>query len=258
MDWGALITSTLKLYQQAARESWEKGARSWWVGLLPLLYGPIFVISSLLAARLFGPLGGFISGFILAMCVSSYLYFIAGVVSGRRMSLREFGDSWRPYLSSAISILFLFFVVQYLLDLLTPPGDATAMMLASLIELILLVILNPIPEIIYQGRSEGLAMVQESIDFLKGNGVEWFLPFVILAFLSVFLLPLPVLAGPLQFGRLTFPTSAGGLPLGSLYGLLWSILSAFLLFALMVFRGFLFRALSGSTRRQRLFRARWS
>jgi hypothetical protein len=257
MNWGALISSTLRLYQRAAQEAWEKGRRSWWISFLPFLYGPIFLLSTVFTARL-GILGGLINGLILAVCVSSYLYFIAGVVNGSRMSLRELGESWQPHFNSVINILFLLFILQYALALLTPPGDATAMLLSSLIELILLIILNPIPEIIYQGRTEGFSMLQESVDFLRSNGVEWFLPFILLAVLSMVVLPLPILIGPLQFGRLTFPTSLSDVSFDSLLGLLWPLLSAVLLFALMVFRGFLFRALSGSTRRQRLFRARVS
>ena len=257
MDWGALITSTLRLYQQAATETWEKGLRSWWVALLPFLYGPLFLLISGFAAQL-GMLGGFIIGLTIAMCASSYLYFIAGVVNGNRMHLRELGESWRPYFGSVINILFLLFIVQYALALLTPPGDQTALLLSSLIELILLIILNPIPEIIYQGRSEGFSMVQESIDFLRTSGVEWFFPLLMLAVLSAFFLPIPILAGPLQFGRLTFPTTLGGAFAGSLVSLFGPIVSAFILFALMVFRGLLFRSLSGATRRQRLFRSRSS
>lgn len=257
MDWRTLVSSTLALYQQVAKEAWEKGSRSWWVGLLPFLYGPIFFLSSMFLAPL-GMIGGFILGFILAMCVSSYLYFIAEVVNGSRVSLTELRESWRPHLSSVINILFFFFILQSLLALLTPPGDETALMLASLIELILLIILNPLPEIIYQGRSEGFSMLQESVDFLWGCSVEWFLPFIVLAIFSALFFPIALLEGPLQFGRLTLPATIGGAPQGSMFSFLWTLLSGFILFALMVFRGLLFRALSGTTRRQRIFRARQS
>jgi hypothetical protein len=255
MDWRALISSTLRLYQHVAKETWEKSSRSWWVGLLPLVYGPVFVFCSIFVAQL-NMLGGLLLGLVLAMCVSSYLYFIEGVVNGSRMRLVELGESWRPHLSSVINILFLLFIVQYILVRLTPPGDETAMLLASLIELILLVILNPIPEIIYQGRNEGFGMLQESVDFLRSSGIEWFFPFVALALFSSLFFPMALLEGPLQFGRLTFPTSIAGASQGSLLGLFWALLSGFILFVLMVFRGLLFRALSGTTRRQRIFHAR--
>jgi hypothetical protein len=128
---------------------------------------------------------------------------------------------------------------------------------AFVVTLILLVILNPIPEVIYLGRSDGLGMFQESLDFLRENWLEWFLPLLLLTILSLGF-PLPFMS-PLQVGQLGFPfMSAAGLLTGSIESLFWNVLGMLLLFALMVFRGLLFRALFGSSRRQRIFRSRFS
>ncbi len=257
MDWGALVAATLRLYQQAGKETWQKVQRSWWVGLLPLLYAPLFLLTAGFVAPL-GMIGGFILGLVLALCTSSYLYFLAGVVNGNRVRPQDLLESWRPYFFSVITILFFLTIVQYALALLLTP-TAGAQALIALINLILLIILNPIPEIIYQGRSEGLNMLQESIEFLRDSGVEWFLPFVALAVFSFFFFPLPILMMPLQIGRLAFPAlGVGGAFWASPGSLVSAVISAFLLFVLMVFRGFLFRALASGTRRQRVFRSRFS
>jgi len=258
MDWGTLITATLHLYQQAAKEAWEKGSRAWPVGLLPFVYGPVFFLTAIFVAPL-GLIGGFILGLVLALCVSSYLYFIAGVVNGNHMGLQDLAESWRPCFWSVITILFFLSIVRYALELLVPLGAAGGYELRTVINLALMILLNPIPEVIYQGRSSGLNILQESFDFLRSSGVEWFLPFVALAVFAIFFFPLPILMMPLQIGRLTFPTlGGGGLFPGSPISLLWAVLSAFILFALMVFRGLLFRALASSTRRQRVYRSRFS
>lgn len=256
MDWGALVPATLRLYQQAVQETWQKIQRYWWLGLLPLGYALVFF----LIAGFTGPLGlvgSLILGLVLALCTSSYLSFLAGVVNGNRIGLQDLVDSWRPYFGSVITILFFLSIVQYTLVLLLPPAPGTEVV-RVLVNLVLLVILNPVPEIIYQGRSEGLNILQESVEFLRESGVEWFLPLVVLVLLS-FVFPAPILMMPLEIGRLTFPTFGGeGLLLGSGAGLVWAVVSAFLLFVLMVFRGLLFRALAGGTRRQRIYRSRFS
>jgi hypothetical protein len=257
MDWGALVTATLRLYQQAARETWQKVQRGWWVGLLPLLYALLFFFSAILAAPL-GIIGGFILGLVLALCTSSYLYFLAHVVSSNRVHPRALWESWHPYLGSVITIMFFLFIVRQVLSLLMPPVPS-GQALFMLINLILLIILNPIPEIIYQGRSEGLAMLQESVEFLRESGVEWFLPLVALAAFSFVFFPLPIFVTPLQIGNLSFPAlGIGGTFWASPTSLIWAVVSAFLLFVLMVFRGVLFRALASGTRRQRVFRSRFS
>jgi hypothetical protein len=255
MDWRALITTTIQLYQQTVNETWKRLQQHWWVAFLPFVYGVVFLVASIIAAPL-GILGGFLLGFVLALCTSSYLYYIAGVVDGNRMTLADLGESWRPYLSPVMTILFFFFVVQYTLAMLLPPTSG-GVLVHLLINLVLLIALNPIPEIIYQGRSDGFDMLQESVDFLRESGIEWFTPLLLLALVSYFV-PLPLLSLVFQSGTLMFPSFGGGALFGSLTGLLWAAISALLFYVLMVFRGLLFRALSGSTRRQRLFRARFS
>jgi hypothetical protein len=255
MNWSVLIVATLRLYQQAAKETWQKVPRNWWVGLLPLLYGPLFFLVAVLVAPL-GMASGFILGFIIAVCVSSYLYFIAGVVAGEYMSFQEVIESWRPFFGPVTTILFFLFLVGITLSMLPPVAGGEILFPA--IYLILLIILNPIPEIIYQGRSGGFDMLQESVEFLRENGIEWFVPLaglVLFVWLFSPLSGLTTLFALLQLGTLGFSTS---FLWGSLTGLVWSALSAFLLFVLMVFRGLLFRALSGSTRRQRIYRSRFS
>lgn len=256
MDWGALVAATLRLYQQAAQETGQKVLRYWWVGFLPLLYALIFFLVAGFTAS-FGLIGGLIAGLVLALCASSYLSFLAGIVNGSRVSPQDLLESWRPYFSSVLTILFFLTLIEYTLALLLPPAPGTGA-IRLVVNLVLLVILNPVPEIIYQGRSEGLNVLQESVEFLRESGVEWFLPIVALALLSL-VFSLPILMMPLEIGRFTFPTFGGqALLLGSVGGLVWAAGSVFLLFVLMVFRGLLFRALAAGTRRQRIYRSRFS
>ena len=255
MDWRTLLTTTVQLYQQTVSETWKRFQQHWWIAFLPFVYGVVFLVAGMIAAPL-GILGGFLLGFMLALCTSSYLYYIAGVVNGNHMTLADLSESWRPYLSPVMTILFFFFVVQYTLAMLLPPTSGGIVM-HLLINLALLIALNPIPEIIYQGRSDGFDMLQESVDFLRESGIEWFAPLLLLALVSYFV-PLPLLSLVFQSGTLMFPSFASGALFGSLTGILWAALSALLFYGLMVFRGLLFRALSGSSRRQRLYRARYS
>jgi len=252
MDLRAVLTTTIQLYQQTVNETWKKLQPNWWVAFLPFVYGVVFIVAGIIAAPL-GILGGFLLGFVLALCTSSYLYFIAGVVDGNRMTPADLSESWRSYLNPVMTILFFFFVVQYTLAVLLPKTSG-GVLVNLLINLALLIALNPIPEIIYQGRSDGFDMLQESVDFIRENSVEWFTPLLVLVLVS-FLVPLPFASLVLQSGTLMFPSFT---LFGSLTGFLWAALSALLFYVLMVFRGLLFRALSGSTRRQRLYRARFS
>src|SRR5690242_15045911 len=115
MNWGGLLSATIQMYRQAAVETWRRLQRNWWVGFLPFLYGVILYCAAMSVFPL-GMVGGFIFGFLSAMCASSYLYFIAGIVNGQRMLLSDLAESWRPYLSPVITVLFFFFLVQLTLS----------------------------------------------------------------------------------------------------------------------------------------------
>ena len=76
-----------------------------------------------------------------------------------------------------------------------------------------------------------------------------------IALASSLFFPLDILVMPMQFGRSVL------LPFGlgfwnSAAEMIWAAGSAFFLYVIMVFRGLLFRALAGGTRRQRIFRSR--
>jgi len=107
--------------------------------------------------------------------------------------------------------------------------------------LVLLVALNTTPEVVYQkGTRGGLETIQRSFLFLQENWVEWFIPngLVLGAVFAIFStgMLVGVFRGPLAIAA--------------------PLVGGVLLHVYMVFRGFLFEALDGSTHRQRMFRYR--
>jgi hypothetical protein len=103
-----------------------------------------------------------------------------------------------------------------------------------------LIVLNAAPEVIYLKRSSGgIETIQRSFSFLQENWIEWFLPNVlILGFVWL------VINGTIPVGALPLPV------------ITVPVLGGALLHVVMVYRGFLFQTLDGSTHRQRMFRFR--
>jgi hypothetical protein len=79
-----------------------------------------------------------------------------------------------------------------------------------------------------------MALVTESYEFIRDNGLEWFPPNLLLGACLWILLAIPAGAWPMFLAKM-------------------AILALFLYFAMIV-RGFLFEELAGSTRRSRVFR----
>jgi hypothetical protein len=132
----------------------------------------------------------------------------------------------------------------------------------SLLNLFVVVAFNPLAEVAYLRRRDSMSHLSESLEFMKENVFEWLLPLVlpflplILADPEGFLVRLGS-ASPLHLADLFsdfFLTL--GRPLSAGPSLLLSIAVMLATFYYMIFRGVLYRSLSASSRRKRIYSER--
>src|SRR5262245_41812354 len=212
-------------------------------GNLGIIFAPIaygFLLST--AASLFAPLGfigGLIRGIVWAACASSGLYLIENVVRMNKATLQDFTRGFSIYLWDILTIGFIFWIPMTLLGQVafaTPNGP----LLYLGVLILLYVIFNAVPELIYQGRVSGLALLSASYQFIVENWIEWLLPNLLVGIAGYLLRSLVYqLVAPLPFFLQYFLVEAA-------FGL-------FLTF-LMIFRGLLFGELNGTTPRSRVYR----
>jgi hypothetical protein len=259
-DAALLVRATLALYRNAALDATRALARNVWIIALLPLYSLVLTLVQGLAAPL-GMAGGFLVFLAMAACVSSFLSLLSEAVSHERIRLAELGPTFGRYLWSITGVLFLFWIIELLLTLITQQNPSLVW-LAITVNLGLFLVCNPLPELVYQSGRDGLALVDEAVQFMRENAVEWLLPVAVLF--------APLFALGLREGLLAMAhvgaTSALGLvdltlrawlpPLGEAGRILTLIAASLLLCWVMLFRGFLFRSLARSGRRQRIFEAR--
>jgi len=234
------VKATLWIYRVALKRSVELLAANWGIIFAPLAYSLILSAAAALIAPL-GFIGGFIMTAVTAACGSSGLFLIENVVRMGKFGLNDFFKGFSVYLWEILGIAFILWIPMSLLrQVAYSTEDGPLIVLA--VQLLLYVILNPVPELIYQNRASGLALLSASYEFIVENWIEWFLPNVSITAVAYFLLGwLDVPAAYLSsFFRFFF--------LFSIFGLLLTFL--------MVFRGLLFSDLAGSTRRSRAYRYR--
>jgi hypothetical protein len=109
-----------------------------------------------------------------------------------------------------------------------------------LLRLGLFVLLNAVPELIYQSPTSGLELIGASYTFIVENWLEWLIPNFLCVAAGYVLLDL--------IGSLL-----GGLPVYAELFLHTFFLGLMLVY-FMTFRGFLFSELYGTTRRSRMYR----
>jgi hypothetical protein len=108
--------------------------------------------------------------------------------------------------------------------------------IALCLNILILVLFNAVPELIYLGHHSLLSLLSESYRFVAENWIEWFPPNI--AFIVVLA------------AMWSLPAS------GTVAALAQMAVTALFVYFAMVMRGLLFIELSGSTRRARAFRHR--
>ena len=232
------MQATLWIYLTALQRSWQCVRKNWVVSFAPLAYGFIMLLAGLLAAPL-GILGGFLLALASQACVSSGLHLIKNMITSGKADINDFLSGFTVYLWDLLTVAFIIWIPLRLIAMVlgsVPNGDLVYFM----IQAALYILLNPVPEFIYQTRTSGLELLSASYNFIVENWLEWLLPNIVMTIVGFFLLQL------LYAAVLVLP-----------YFVQWFVIAlGFGLFLtyFMTFRGFLFAELHGTTRRSRAYR----
>jgi hypothetical protein len=250
----------LSLYRQVTVLAARRAVAGWPAALSLVGYAAILVPTSMVAVQL-GMLGGFLLGFVLAACWSSYLELISQVVAAGklRLSWAEVKRTFAARLWDVISVMFAFWIISFLTRPLTSGPNGAA--LSAILGLGMAFFFNVVPELLYQGQSRSFGLLLQSGRFMVAHPVVWLLPNVVFAAIALAasgqLRAVHHLAEALiAFGN-TFSSPAG--VAGIFIGLpLWALpIALFGLHFVMVFRGILFHEIStgGANPRLRAFQA---
>ena len=224
-----------RIYGTAFVDALVAIARNAWTLVLPiaLLYAFGFL------GGLVAPMG-FAGGILLSLAQSAaasvYTYFVAQVVAKNKVGLGDLRTSIGAYFWTWINVFFGVWIISLLLGPMTVTADGQR--LRTALFWLGLVAFNAAPEVIYiKGTSGFVETAQRSFTFLQECWIEWFVPNAL------------ILGGGFLLLNGTVPLSALPAP-----ALTIPVLLGALLHVVMVFRGFLFQSLEGSTHRQRMFK----
>ena len=262
------IWATIQLYRQAAQATLISFARSWILTFVVIIFTVLMIIVASLVAPL-GMVGGLLLGAANAFVIGATLNLTEQAVLGSR-SIRwsDIPQSAGQYFWDVISVGFLVWFPLLILQMALQVNPYQSV-LTTAVFLLVFLLLNPVPEVIYQVRhGSAIDVIRESYEFVLENWIEWFLPLaVVLAPFGVsFFLKISSEAGrrggldffqllTLPFNLLTNWLGYFGVS-GSVSSVLVLLFTPVISVLILIFRGHLFAALHGTRRRQRLFRAR--
>lgn len=244
-----LLTATVRIYVDAAREAGKALPRSAWAFVTLLLCFPLLTLTSLLVAPL-GILGGLVITLLNAACAGTYLAMLHDALTVRRsLGVSALRTNLGAYTWDIVNVLFPLWIVDLVLGLLGVPWVVTLVFAIAVF-----LFLNPVPEMIGRSRSGGLDLLRDAGKFMMDRGPEWLAPQ--LAALALLWLAFPAQALPVlslfgaRFGFTntgSLATSVGSGPGGWAIGL--GLVA--LVHLVMLFRGALYVRLNSGGRRAR-------
>jgi hypothetical protein len=233
-----ILQVTLWLYATALSKSWDCLRKNWVVSFAPVIYGIILTVTGIVVGPL-GMIGGLVYSLVSSACASSGLYLVKNLVESGKTDSNDFLNGFMAYLGELLTFFFILWLPMWAAanGLAGVPNGA---LIYLLLRLGLFLLLNAVPEMIYQGRVSGLELIGASYNFIVENWIEWLVPNLILfaagyLFLDFF--------DSLLFGLPTFVRLFAS-----------AFMIGLLLAYFMTFRGFLFSQLHGTTRRTRIYR----
>lgn len=230
MEW---LATTFALYRTALTRAVPVALANWPVAASLFAYLAITTVTAIVASRL-GIVGGFIVSLVWSACMGSFLHLVEMMVRTSRVSFDDFRRSFGAYLWDVVGVSFFLWIFWMIVTPLVAGSQHGVAIVLSL-NLLIFVLFNAVPELIYFGHHSSLELFGESYRFVSENWIEWFPPNLI-------------------FGAALW--FAFNVPLTGWGNLLVLAGSGFFLYFVMVFRGFLFQELAGSSRRSRAFRYR--
>ncbi len=210
----------------------------------------MIVINVLFSIPILGFFSGIISFIATSAMISNFLYLLNQIIRYGRITFQDFKDGFTVYLWKVYGVLFIGWAASFLYGRIIEPvifsmNLSLAGTLSFIIGLLVLILMNALPESIYQKHYSAWETVTYAFNFVKENWIEWFVPNVIM--LGVFYL----VTGNVI--RDVLAISSGYFYSFSIKGIILYIIGQLLFTFIMIYRGILFDTLSTSTRRKRAY-----
>ena len=238
----------LLVNKEALKKAWDSFAKNWPIALTAIAYSLINVLAYSLVSIIFrGPLyilAGFVNGFITASLISNYLYLLFNVINYNRITFQDFKYGFKAFLRPVYSVLVFIWIISYFLSVFGIVSPRGSFSINLLVGLFILISLNALPETIYQKQYIGMDSIVYSLEFARDNIVNWYIPNIAFGLLIY-----------LVSGNIITDIFMTNININLIYSDLAlaarDIMGQLIFSFMMIYRGYLYRTLSTSTKRKR-------
>ena len=240
------LTDIIETNKTILSKSVKLALRNWPIVFTGIVYTVILLLLWKIAF-MFWILAGILVAIVQSALISNYLYLIENIILYDRITLDDFKKGFMVYIWKIYGVLLVLWFVNYGAGLFLGFIFNIRLGFISLWSLVILagfLLLNSIPEVLYQKHYNVGESFGYSFDFIKENWLDWFVPnglFWIILYLTV--------------GSVLPSSLVGGINMLSLSlkGVIVYFIGQWIFSFMMIYRGLLFQVLSSTTRRKRVF-----
>lgn len=245
----SVFEDIILVQKNTMKKSIKSFKTSWPIIFTAIVYMLINILAvnliSILLRGVLSVVAGLIFAILSSSLISNYLYLLNNAITYNRITFQNFKEGFAQYLWKVYGIFFIAWIARYALSIVTDLVGVAGITLSNLLSLLVLVLLNPLPETIYQKYYSSAESIKYSFDFIKENWLNWFVPNIIL-FAIIY-----VITGRLVLNMFTtylaFDFSL------DILSIVRYLVGQSLFSFTMIYRGHLFNLLSTSTRRKRMY-----
>lgn len=244
-----IIKDLLIVNRQTLKKSVKSLIGNWPIIFIGIVYTTINIAMISFVVTVFRGILSIFAGIFIAIVsaslISNYFYLLFNIINYNKITFQDFKDGFKYYLRKIYMIFFFAWIGSFILDAIRGLMGFDPYLLNIIITLSILVLLNALPETLYLKVLEPIDSIMYSIDFIKENWFNWLLPNAIL-YAVLYLVT----------GRIVTNIFATHVNLGfGLDGMAWIryLIGQGLFSFIMIYRGHLYKLLSTSTRRKRMF-----
>lgn len=230
------LLATLWIYRRCAQRTGTLLAHNLQLAGAVVAYALALALARVIAAPL-GMIGGLLVTLAACACASSFLFVVGQVQRIGHANLYDFQRGFTAYLGEVVNLGFVLWIATTAVRFLAAAQPNPVLVWLGF-ELVVFVLANAVPEMIYQSPHTGLHLLAEGYHFIAANWIEWFPPTIAATALAYAIvavvdrLPLPpALLAPLRL-----------------------VAIGMVVYGLMLFRGLLFTELAATGSRGRVFR----
>lgn len=244
-----ILKDFLLINKQTLKKAISTLKKNWVIIFSGIVYmvlnAAMIIIVNTLFRGVLGILAGLVIALVSASLISNFLYLLYNAINYDRINFQDFKDGFTYFLRKIYVVFFYGWIGSILISMLTNVLGNNAYILNLIVSISIFILLNPLPETIYLKVLNPMDSIMYSVEFMKENWFNWLLPNIVM-FLGLYLLTGNMISG-------LFTTHISRISGFGIVNIIKYLIAQGLFAFIMMYRGHLYKLLSGSTRRKRMY-----